>query len=404
MDVIHQEFRVGFRYPVHFTRGVFSPDNAVLASVVERQRSGPSDAVAVVDDGVVRAHPGVTTDIEAYADRHDERLRLAAPVVIIPGGEQAKNGPRTFEMVLEHLHAAGLCRHSYVMAVGGGAVLDVVGYAAATAHRGIRLIRVPTTVLGQADSAVGVKNGINAFGLKNYLGVFAPPAAVINDSAFLETLEDRDWRGGVTEAVKVALVKDPAFFDAIERDAASLLARDVSAMDRLIRRSAALHLSHISGGDPFESGSSRPLDFGHWAAHKLESLTGGAIRHGEAVGIGIALDITYAYLTGLLGEGDWQRILRVLHALGLAIHVPELESSTDDPDHSGSLFRGLAEFREHLGGELTVMMLRGIGRPVDLHAIDTTVMKQAIELLGRISSAGGVPVASLAGADREVRQ
>jgi 3-dehydroquinate synthase len=383
---------------------MFSPGNAVLAGAVDPRSSGPSDAVAIADDGVVRAHPGVAADIEAYAAAHRDRLRLAAPVVVIPGGEQSKNGPRAFEAVLEHLHAARLCRHSYVIAVGGGAVLDVVGYAAASAHRGIRLIRVPTTVLAQGDSAVGVKNGINAFGLKNYLGVFAPPAAVINDSAFLETLEDRDWRGGVTEAVKVALVKDPAFFDAIERDAASILARDGSAMDRVIRRSAALHLSHISGGDPFESGSSRPLDFGHWAAHKLESLTGGAIRHGEAVGIGIALDSTYAYLAGLLGERDWQRILGVLQALGLAIHVPELESAVDDPEHPRSLFRGLSEFREHLGGELTVMMLRGIGRPVDLHAIDTAVMKRAIRLLGTISTTGAVPVASLAGADREVTQ
>jgi 3-dehydroquinate synthase len=404
MDVIHQEFRVGFRYPVHFTRGVFSLDNTVLASVVERGRSGPSDAVVIVDDGVLRAHPSVATDTEAYAVEHGNRVRLAAPVIIMSGGEHAKNGPQQFETILEQFHAAGLCRHSYVIAVGGGAVLDVVGYAAATAHRGLRLIRIPTTVLGQADSAVGVKNGINAFGLKNYLGVFAPPAAVINDSAFLETLEDRDWRGGITEAVKVALVKDSAFFGAIERDAASLLARDADAMDRVIRRSAALHLSHISGGDPFESGSSRPLDFGHWAAHKLESLTGGDIRHGEAVGIGIALDSTYAYLTGLLGENDWQRILALVKALGLAIHVPELESSIDDPNHPRSLFRGLGEFREHLGGELTVMMLRGIGRPVDVHTIDTAVMKRAIQLLGRIASTGELPVASLAGVDREVRQ
>jgi 3-dehydroquinate synthase len=403
MDVIHQEFRVGFRYPVHFTRGVFSPDNPVLRDVLQTHRSTPAEAVVVLDDGVGRAHPGLADQIEAYIAAHGATLRLAAPVLVVPGGEQSKTDARHLESILHHVHAAGLCRHSYVIVVGGGALLDVGGYAAATAHRGIRLVRVPTTVLAQADSAVGVKNGVNAFGLKNYLGVFAPPAAVINDSVFLRTLENRDWFGGITEAIKVALVKDAAFFDSIEADAAHLAARDAAAMDRLIRHSAALHLSHIAGGDPFESGSSRPLDFGHWAAHKLESLTGGQIRHGEAVGIGIALDSTYAHLSRRLVDRDWRRILDLLRAVRLAIYTPRLESALAQPEHPQSLFRGIGEFREHLGGELTVMMLRGIGRPVDVHAIDTAVMVRAIRLLAEVSRTGMTPTGAFAAADSEAR-
>src|SRR5262249_47001338 len=156
--------------------------------------------------------------------------------------------------------------------------------AAATAHRGIRLVRVPTTTLSQCDSGVGVKNGINAFNKKNFIGTFAPPFAVINDFQLLTTLGPRDKRAGYAEAVKVACVRDAPFFEALEHDARSLDEFEPHAMRRLIRRCAEIHINHIvNGGDPFESGSARPLDFGHWAAHKLEHLSDFRIRHGEAV-------------------------------------------------------------------------------------------------------------------------
>ena len=187
---------------------------------------------------------------------------LAAPVLTVPGGEAIKNGLEPLHRIQQAIQDARLCRHSYVVAIGGGAVLDVAGYAAALAHRGVRLIRVPTTVLAQDDSGVGVKNGINAYGhQKNYLGTFAPPAAVINDSSFLTSLSDRDWRGGISEAIKVALIKDARFFDFIERNAAKLTARHLPTMEKVVRRSAELHLTHIAtSGDPFELGSARPLE------------------------------------------------------------------------------------------------------------------------------------------------
>jgi 3-dehydroquinate synthase len=269
-----------------------------------------------------------------------------------------------------------------VIAIGGGAVLDAAGYAAATAHRGIRLIRVPTTVLAQDDSAMGVKNGVNAFGKKNYLGTFAPPFAVINDSTFLTTLSDRDWRAGVSEAIKAALIKDRSFFDFLEQHAASLRKRDSSAMEQVIRRCAALHLTHIAtGGDPFELGSSRPLDFGHWSAHKLEQLTHHRLGHGEAVGVGIALDTTYSYLAGYLPEDDWRRIISLLPAMGLSVYVPELEHDLHVEDAPSSVLRGLDEFREHLGGALTILMLRFIGAPFDVHEIRRDVMIRSIGVL-----------------------
>jgi 3-dehydroquinate synthase len=382
-DFQQQSIQVTFSYPVVFTTDLFSPENQTLERILgQRAEASPARLLFVVDRGVADAQPDLLNSIDRYCRRHETILESPVAPVVIEGGEASKNDPQVLEQILSGIHAARLCRHSYVAAVGGGAVLDVVGYAAATAHRGLRLIRIPTTVLSQDDSAMGVKNGVNAFGQKNYLGSFAPPFAVINDFAFLRTLSDRDWRSGISEAIKVALVRDPQFFDSIESDAARLSARDAEAMERLVRRSAKLHLAHVAtGGDPFELGTSRPLDFGHWVAHKLERLTEHRLRHGEAVAIGIALDSSYAYLRGFLSEHDWRRILDLLATVGFDLWAPELSRNLENPDADGSVLGGLEEFREHLGGELTIMLLRGIGQPFDVHEIDREAMIRSIELV-----------------------
>jgi 3-dehydroquinate synthase len=394
MDAIRQHVRVTFSFPICFTAGVFDADNPLLRDVItETDDPAPAAIVVVVDDGVAATHEQLVSQIEAYCRTHADAIRLAAPVLVVPGGEAIKNDPRALDAIHNAIHTAALCRHSYVVAVGGGAVLDVAGYAAATAHRGIRLIRIPTTVLSQDDSAVGVKNGVNGFGVKNYFGTFAPPTAVINDIRFLTTLEDRDWLGGVSEAVKVAVVKDAAFFDELEHAAPKLVARDTETMRAVVRRSALLHAAHISnGGDPFELGTSRPLDFGHWAAHRLERLTGHALRHGEAVAVGLALDSTYACLEGFLPEADWRRIVDLLLALRLPIYVPELGANLDRPDHPDSVLKGLAEFREHLGGRLTILLLKKIGQAFDAHDISTEGMIRSIEILQQVAAAGSTSV------------
>jgi len=285
--------------------------------------------------------------------------------------------------VLEAVDAYHLDRHAYLAAIGGGAVLDMVGYAASIAHRGIRHLRIPTTVLSQNDSGIGVKNSINAFGKKNFLGNFAPPFAVFNDFDFLPTLEDRDWRGGMAEALKVSLLKDAAFFRFIQENAAALAARDMPRMQHLIHRCAELHLQHIASGDAFEQGSSRPLDFGHWSAHKLEQLSGYRIRHGEAVAIGIALDSVYSHLQGLLSAAGLAEIIAVLQALGFALYAPEMSAHLAEATHPDSLLHGLQEFREHLGGQLTIMLLAGIGQGVEVHEIDDQLMVEAVRYLQR---------------------
>ena len=318
--------------------------------------------------------------MQAYCAAH--ALRLPAPPLVIPGGEAIKNEPGPVSQIRAAIDVHGVDRHSYVVAIGGGAVLDAVGYAAATAHRGVRLIRVPTTVLSQDDSAVGVKNGINAFGKKNFVGSFAPPHAVLNDFDLLLTLQDRDWRAGISEAVKVALLKDAAFFAWIEHHADDLYARSLPAMAALIHRSAELHLDHIAtSGDPFELGSSRPLDFGHWAAHKLEQLSHHELRHGEAVAVGIALDSTYSYLTGSLPHADWRRIVELFESVELPIWHGEM--ATPGGGGRPAVLAGLEEFREHLGGRLTIMLLERIGSGFEVHELDETVLLEASDLLRR---------------------
>ncbi|MEO1429428.1 MAG: 3-dehydroquinate synthase [Cyanobacteria bacterium J06633_8] len=382
LQPIQQRVEVSFNYPVHFTNGIFDLDNPLLAQIIENDgEAKPKKVVFVVDDGLLQHQHDLLVELRQYCDRNSDILTLSAEPMVVPGGEAAKNNPQLLEDIHQLVENAGICRHSYIIAIGGGAVIDLVGYAAATAHRGIRLIRIPTTVLAQNDSAVGVKNGINAFGKKNFLGSFATPYAVINDFDFLSSLDDRDWRAGIAEAVKVALIKDAEFFEFISDNAALLASRNIEVMQQVIYRCAQLHLQHIAtSGDAFEMGSSRPLDFGHWAAHKLEQLTNYRLRHGEAVAIGIALDSTYSYLEGMLSHYEWQNILRTLKILGFELYVSELTEESDI-EHPRCLFRGLKEFQEHLGGELTLTLLQRIGEEIEVHAVKNSSYQQAITLL-----------------------
>ncbi|RZM21340.1 MAG: 3-dehydroquinate synthase, partial [Pedobacter sp.] len=323
----------------------------------------------VVDQGVAETHPTLLKDIKAYFD-HYSGVRLIQDILVIPGGEACKNDVSLFDKLVDAVNVFGIDRHSYIAAIGGGAVLDLVGYAAAVSHRGIKHIRIPTTVLSQNDSGIGVKNGINYKGKKNFLGTFAPPAAVFNDELFLSTLTDRDYRSGISEAVKVALIKDPEFFFWLEANADQLVARDTATMNHLIKVCAQLHLNHIGGDDPFETGSARPLDFGHWAAHKLEQLSNFNVLHGEAVAMGIALDSVYSFQTGLLSEDKLLRILSLLVKLGYDISNPLIRIE----DSNSPILKGLAEFQEHLGGVLTITLLTDLGTGKEVNEMDHEVL------------------------------
>jgi 3-dehydroquinate synthase len=373
-----QRFTVTYEYPVCFTEGLFALDNRTLVEVVGRNEPDRRHrCIVFIDDGLLAARPKLHQEILEYACCHREHLDLVAEPVAVPGGEQIKKELFFVEQMQRRVFEHGIDRHSYVIAVGGGALLDAVGLVAATTHRGVRLIRVPTTVLAQDDSGVGVKNGVNLFGVKNFCGTFAPPFAVLNDMDLLTPLSERDKVAGMAEAVKVALIRDGDFFVWLEGHADDLVTFERQVVAQMIRRCAELHMRQIAhGGDPFESGSARPLDYGHWSAHKLETLTNHHLRHGEAVAVGVALDARYSVLAGLLAEGEEVRICALLEHLGLRLWHPALESVR--PDGSRAIFEGLREFREHLGGELTVTLLADIGRGVEVHSIDEGLMAAAI--------------------------
>ena len=194
-------------------------------------------------------------------------------------------------------------------------------------------------MLFRSGGGLGVKNGVNHFGKKNWLGSFVVPHAVVNDLAFLDGLPPRDRRAGLIEALKVALVRDAAFFEFIAGHAAALARFEPGPYEAVVRESARQHLRHIAeGGDPFERGSARPLDFGHWAAHKLEQLSEFRVSHGEAVAVGMAIDLIYARRTGLLAEPVTERILGVIRTLGFELFAPvrEIRSSSGRQDRKST--------------------------------------------------------------------
>jgi 3-dehydroquinate synthase len=360
---------VTFQHRIVFSRDVFAPGNPVVAGLLAE--GGGRRVLAVIEENVANAWPGLAEKIATFLAASGLESR---GVEVLPGGEAVKANDALVRQIWELIDAGHIDRHSYLLAVGGGAFLDAVGYGAATAHRGVRLVRFPTTTLAQDDSGVGVKCAINHFGKKNWVGAFAVPFAVVNDFDFLHTQDAETCRAGLIEAVKVALVKDRGFFEWIEVHADRLAALEPQALETCVERSALLHARHIAeGGDPFEAGSSRPLDFGHWAAHKLEALSGYTLGHAHAVAAGLALDTLYSAKAGQLHASDAARVLAVLEALQL----PHYHAAFDlrGADGRRKVFDGLEEFREHLGGRLTVLLLAELGKGSDVHHLDEAILE-----------------------------
>ena len=378
---LRESLAVPFAHRLLFTHDIFGADANKLAAVLEPSGELAPKVQVWIDGHVSAARPELRRQVETFLSAEANRLRPAG-VFDCAGGEAVKNDPAHVERFLGAINDADLDRRSYILVIGGGAVLDAVGFAAATAHRGVRLVRLPTTTLAQGDSGVGVKNAVNKFGKKNWLGSFAVPWAVINDTSLLSSLPDREFVAGFSEAVKVTLLKSPAGFAELERDAERIRRRDPSAALPAIRTSAELHLNHITkGGDPFEALEARPLDYGHWSAHRLEGMTNFGLRHGEAVGMGVAIDTVYSSLVHGLPAADAARVLHTLRALGLPLDHPLL-AETD------ALFAGLEEFRQHLGGRLTLTMLAGIGQPLEIHEVDRPAMLDAIRRVREFAAGG----------------
>ncbi len=378
MKIVNQKISAGFEFPVIFTRDALNPKNSALGWALDRlQEPGRRHAMVFVDAGLAQACPELPGQVEKYFAHYRRRLALAAPPRLVPGGEAAKNSFAHALRIISDLLAQHLDRQASVVVIGGGAVLDLVGFAASLVHRGLRVVRLPTTVLAQADSGVGVKTAVNFGAAKNLVGTFAPPFAVVDDFDLLDSLPDRDWRGGIAEAFKVALIKDANFFRWLCRNAVALRQRAPQTMAQLVTRCAGLHLAHIgTSGDPFEQGQARPLDFGHWSAHRLEVLSRYRLGHGQAVAAGIALDAAYAVRLGHLAAKDFRALVHGLLQCGLPVWYPEL--ARRPRGRPLALFQGLEDFREHLGGELALTLPCGVGKRCEIHEVDVTLMGECL--------------------------
>ena len=393
--MLQRKITVDYTHRILFTRDAFSDRNTVIRDLLSLDGVGrPARVLVFIDDRVALADSMLVSKVMSYAAAHLDVMHLAADPLVIPGGEACKNDFRLVEQCWRAINEAALDRHSYVFVIGGGAVLDLVCFAASTAHRGIRHVRFPTTTLSQGDGGVGVKNGVNYFGKKNWIGSFAVPFAVVNDFSFLESLPKRERRNGIIEAIKVSLIRDARFFAYLCDNADALAVLDQPVLERVVQRSAELHVEHIAaGGDPFEMGSARPLDFGHWAAHKLEQVSNFRVAHGEAVAIGMAVDLVYAVKKAIIDAATAERIIRLIERIGFATYAPELL----EVGSNGELviLAGLEEFREHLGGELNVTLVPEIGRKIEVHEMDRKLIVQAVEELRDRANAPAVPASRL---------
>ena len=182
---IRRNVRLDLTHEVFFTRDAFDADNSTLSDLLKGDKLGnKTKAIVYLDEGILDGNPNLPHSITNYFEAHSDSLDLVCAPAFVRGGEEAKNDWQLVETIWSDLNKYGMCRHSYVIVIGGGAALDLVGFAASTAHRGVRLVRFPTTTLSQGDGGVGVKNGINFFGKKNWVGTFAVPEAVVNDFSF----------------------------------------------------------------------------------------------------------------------------------------------------------------------------------------------------------------------------
>jgi 3-dehydroquinate synthase len=274
---------------------------------------------------------------------------------VLPGGESQKTLGNV-AAIIDALVAARLNRDGLVLALGGGVIGDIAGFAAASYQRGIAFLQLPTTLLAQVDSAVGGKTGVNHPGGKNLIGAFHQPTAVITDTDTLSTLPDRDLRAGFAEIVKAALVADPAFFEWLETNAARVLAREAEALAHAIRRACEIKAA-IVARDEREQGRRAVLNLGHSFGHAIETGAGyGRVLHGEAVAAGMVLAAELSTRLGRLPAADAQRVRELLSRSGLPVDPPRLGRA--------KMLELMGMDKKVTGGKLRLILLDAIGKPV----------------------------------------
>jgi 3-dehydroquinate synthase len=344
-------------YPVHIGAG------AIDAEALYRPHLRPG-RVAVVSNPVVA--PLYLERVKAAL----ARAGAAAPIeILVEDGEQAKSWT-TLERVFDGLLAARMGRDGILVALGGGVVGDLAGFAAAVYQRGIPYIQVPTTLLAQVDSSVGGKTAVNHARGKNMIGAFHQPAAVIADVGTLATLPERELRAGIAEVIKHGFALDAALVAWLEKNMGRLLARDAAALAHVVGRSCELK-AQVVAADEREAGARAMLNFGHTFGHAIEAGAGyGVWLHGEAVAAGMVMAAELSVRAGLLAAADAERLRRLVRQAGLPEAGPALA-----PERYLELIAG---DKKAAGGRARYVVLREIGRAALRDDIDERCVRAAI--------------------------
>jgi 3-dehydroquinate synthase len=337
-------------YDIAIGRGLL----ATLGERIAKVRPGCKAAI-VTDETVARHHLAAAQDALKTAN-------IEAASVIVPAGEGSKSLAQ-FERVCDELLAARIERSDVVVALGGGVVGDLAGFAASVVRRGVDYVQVPTTLLAQVDSSVGGKTAINSSHGKNLIGAFYQPILVVADTALLDTLPDREFRAGYAETVKYGLLGDAAFFAWLEANWRDLFAGGNSSGSFAREHAIAVSCrakAAIVARDERETGDRMLLNLGHTFGHAFEAAAGfsGRLLHGEAIGLGMALAFEFSARRGLIALGDASRVIAHLAATGLPTHVKAVPGEWPGVDAMMDL---ISQDKKVKRGRLTFILVRGIG-------------------------------------------
>lgn len=343
------------RYPIHIGPGLLD-DASQLAALA------PGRHVLIVSDANVA--PYYLARVEAaFAGKH-----VASH--ILPPGEQEKTLAR-FGELMGALARLGASRDATLVALGGGVIGDMTGFAAACWMRGVRFVQLPTTLLAMVDSSVGGKTAVDLPEGKNLVGAFHQPSAVVADTDTLATLPDRELRAGLAEVIKYGAIGDRVFFEWVQANATALLARDADALAHAIATSCA-HKAGIVARDETETGERMLLNFGHTFGHAIEAEQGfGGLVHGEAVAVGMVLAARLSTALGLAPADDAERFVSALRALQLPATLPP----GLDPD---ALLARMRLDKKNLSGRLRLILWRGIGHAFVAPDIDEAAVRAVL--------------------------
>lgn len=333
-------------YDIYIDAGLMAAAGGILRPALSARK------LCVVTDAQVAALPYLETLGASLAAAGFE---VAAPIVL-PAGEGSKNFEQ-LQYILSAALARGLDRKSALVALGGGVVGDIAGFAAAILMRGIDFVQVPTTLLAQVDSSVGGKTGINTPQGKNLVGAFCQPRAVLIDTEALQSLNPRELRAGYAEIVKYALIDRPEFFAWLEQNGAALLAGDMAAQAEAIAISCAAKARIVAEDEREEKDIRALLNLGHTFGHALEKLGGydGRLLHGEAVAIGCLWAARFSVRCGLCPPADAARLEKHFAATGLMSAPPFAASAAD-------ILAAMRGDKKAESGRITLILLRGIGK------------------------------------------